>query len=189
VLTGSFTVATVLAGSYSVTVTGNPDGDFASSTFMVSVSSTQTTTVASTYVTQTSSSTITSSTYPTTPVSGTHVTLQLSTTDANGKLTSSFTGGGTVLVRAVLINDGSVPLNNAYLLISIYDSNNVPIFTGVSVTSLNVGQQVRVSLGPTLPATVVTGTYLVQVIVLTSFLNAGGVPVPGGVGAVTFTVN
>jgi len=35
VLTGSFTVATVLAGSYSVTVTGNPAGDSASASFTV----------------------------------------------------------------------------------------------------------------------------------------------------------
>jgi len=94
-----------------------------------------------------------------------------------------------MLVQAIVTNDGSVPLNNAYLLISIYDSNNVPIFTGVAVTSLNVGQQSKISLGPTLPATAATGTYLVQAIALTAFLNAGGVPVPGGVGAVTFTVN
>jgi roadblock/LC7 domain-containing protein len=81
VVSGSFTIGTVLPGQYVIMVIGNM-GDFAQAVLAVSITS------------QTSTTTI--------AVSGTHVAFQLSTTGANGKSISSFTGSGTMLVQAIL---------------------------------------------------------------------------------------
>lgn len=118
----------------------------------------------------------------------THVTITLSATDSTGNPKSAFSRGETVLVKIVVANDGNLPLDNAHILLTIYDPNNVPIFFGISVVSLNAGQQQTQLLGMPLGSTLSAGTFRGEVVVLTDFLTSGGHYVPDGSGAVTFVV-
>src|SRR5208282_3563166 len=99
VVTASFIVANVVAGTYTITASGIEADDSASSTFTVSVSSTQTTTTTSTYTTQTSNST-TNSTYSTTAIiqSSTNITSTTKTPDfllTSSTPTITMTQGGS----------------------------------------------------------------------------------------------
>jgi virginiamycin B lyase len=117
-----------------------------------------------------------------------HVTISLSSTDTNGTLKSQFVRGETVLIRILVSNDGATSLANVHILLTIYDSNNVPIFFGISITNLNAGAQQILFLGTPLASTLPTGTFSAQVIVLTDFLASGGSYIPDGSGTVTFSV-
>jgi len=123
------------------------------------------------------------------PVTGrTHVTITLSTTDSNGNPKSAFTRGETVLVKVQVNNDGTFSLDNIHILLTIYDPNNVPIFFGISIISLNQGQQQTQLLGLPLGSTLPAGSFRGEIVVLTAFLASGGHYVPDGSGAVTFVV-
>ena len=118
----------------------------------------------------------------------THVTINLSTTDSNGNPKSAFTRGETVLVKITVTNDGTLSLSNVHILLTIYDPNNVPIFFGISIASLNAGQQQTQLFGTPLGSTLPAGTFRGEVVALSDFLASGGHYVPDGSGAVTFVV-
>ena len=118
----------------------------------------------------------------------THVTISLSTTDSNGNPKSAFTRGETVLVKVTVTNDGTFALSNVHIMLTIYDPKNVPIFYGISIASLNAGQQQTQLLGTPLGSTLPAGTFKGEVVALSDFLASGGHYVPDGSGAVTFTV-
>jgi len=117
-----------------------------------------------------------------------HVTINLLSTDTNGNAKSQFARGETVLIKVVVNNDGTVSLSNVHILLTIFDSNNAPIFFGISITSLNSGGQQVLLLGTPLASTLPTGTFSGQVIVLTDFLASGGSYIPDGSGTVMFSV-
>jgi hypothetical protein len=118
-----------------------------------------------------------------------HVTITLSTTDPNGNAKSAFARGETVLVKVLVNNDGDFSLDNIHILLTIYDPNNVPIFFGISIISLSLGQQQTQFLGLPLASTLPAGTFRGEIVVLTAFLASGGHYVPDGSGAVTFVVS
>lgn len=124
----------------------------------------------------------------TTTVPSMHAKMSLSTTDASGNQTSTFTRGQNAYVKVVVTNDGATSLNNVYVLLTIYDSNNAPVFFGTSIISLPSGQQSQTLFGWNLPANILTGTYQAQVVVLTNSLAAGGHFIPDGAGTLTFSV-
>jgi hypothetical protein len=94
----------------------------------------------------------------------------------------------TVLVKILVNNDGIFSLDNIHVLLTIYDPNNVPIFFGISIISLNQGQQQTQLLGLPLGSTLPVGTFRGEIVVLTAFLASGGHYIPDGSGAVTFVV-
>jgi uncharacterized protein involved in outer membrane biogenesis len=171
ILTGSFVVADVGAGSYTITAIGST-GDSATATFTVNA------------VTTTTSTSTTA-----TPLQQTHVSITLTTTDVNGTAKSSFLRGETALGKITVTNDGTVSLNNIYILETIYDSNNSPIFSGISVSTLTPGAQSQAFLGVPLGTSIATGTFHAEVIVLTAPLASGGHSIPNGTGSVSFSVH
>ena len=119
---------------------------------------------------------------------GSHVSLTVSMTDLQGNPKSTFKPGEGATAKIVLRNDGGTDIRNAHMLVTFYDSRKVPIFFSFEIGDLGAGYERTSVKGFTLSSSATTGTYGVEVIVLTAFLADGGIYVPDGSGASNFEV-
>jgi outer membrane protein assembly factor BamB len=118
----------------------------------------------------------------------TNVSLTLSMTDPDGKPKSEFRRGETVTVKITIRNDGEVGIGSAHILATFYDSNNVPVSFSFDIVDLGVNEERTSIKSFTLTPSAATGTYRVEVIVLTDFIANGGVYIPDGNGSIEFQV-
>jgi hypothetical protein len=119
---------------------------------------------------------------------GSHVNLTLSTTDPDGNPKSEFRRGEAVAAKITVRNDGGARIGGAHILATFYDSNNVPVSFIFDIVDLEIGEERTSIKGFTLSPSAATGTYRVEVIVLTDFLANGGVYIPDGNGSIDFQV-
>jgi hypothetical protein len=119
---------------------------------------------------------------------GFHVSLTLSTTDPDGNPKSEFKRGEAVAAKVTVRNDGGVGIGSAHILVTFYDSNNVPISFSFDIVDLGINEERTSIKGFTLTSSAATGTYRVEVIVLTDFIANGGVYIPDGNGSIEFQV-
>jgi hypothetical protein len=125
---------------------------------------------------------------PSQPTGGSHVGLTLSTTDPDGKPKSEFRRGEGVAAKITVKNDGGAGIGGAHILATFYDSNNVPVSFIFDIVDLGINEERTSIKGFTLTPSAATGTYRVEVIVLTDFLANGGVSIPDGNGSIEFQV-
>ncbi len=116
------------------------------------------------------------------------IIMTLDTTDSFLAHKSVFSRGNFVLITATVNNVAAEPLSNIHILLTIYDSNNVPIFFAASIMSLDVGGRTSSTMSWLLASNLSPGTFGAEVIVLTDFLASGGHFIPYGAGVVAFTV-
>src|SRR5208282_304037 len=167
VVTASFIVANVAAGPYTIAASGIEAGDSASSTFTVSVSSTQTTTTKSTFTTQTSNSTTNSTTYSTTAIT------QNSTNTSTTKTPDFLLTSSTPTITMTQGGSGSAtitiyPLNGFTSTVALTSSwiGSVPVGILVSITSPVTPASGEAATSPlivTANTTAIPGTYIIQV--------------------------
>jgi hypothetical protein len=119
---------------------------------------------------------------------GFHVSLTLHSTDPEGNPKSSFRRGESPSVKLVVKSDGGSDITKAHILITFYDSNNVPVSFSFDIVDLGIGEERTSIKGFTLSPSAATGTYRVEVIVLTDFIANGGVYIPDGNGSIDFQV-
>ena len=165
VMAASFIVANVAAGTYTITASGIEASDHASSTLIVSVSSTQTTT--STHTTQTSNSTTNSTTYSTTTTqSSTNSTTTTKTADflltsstSTITMTQEGTGSATITIYPLNGFSSTVALASSWI-------GSAPAGVLVSITSPVTPASGGAATSPlivTANAMAVPGTYIIQV--------------------------
>jgi PKD repeat protein len=119
---------------------------------------------------------------------GFHVSLTLHSTDPEGNPKSSFRRGESPSVKLVVKNDGGSDITKAHILITFYDSNNVPVSFAIDIVDLGIGEERTSIRGFTLSSSAAIGTYKAEVIVLTDFIANGGVYIPDGNGSIDFQV-
>ncbi len=118
-----------------------------------------------------------------------HVKLTLVISDMNGNPSSSFSRGDQVAAKFTLQNDASANLVGVHVLITFSDPSGVPSFFTFAILSVNAGQQQTNIQGFQISTSSQTGSYRIQLIVLTDFLANGGTIIPDGAGTATFLVN
>jgi hypothetical protein len=110
-------------------------------------------------------------------------------TDLDGNQKTSFTPGDTIMLKAVISDNGSQNIPNALVSMMIQDPGQTPVFLSYTYQNLQAGQQTTVYLGFQIPYEPILGDYTAKLNIFTLLPSQGGQGILGGHAEVDFTVS
>jgi hypothetical protein len=104
----------------------------------------------------------------------------LAFTDIYGNQKTSFSQVDTIMLKAVIVDNGSQDISNALVSMLVKDPGNTSVFIGYTYQSFQTGSSTTIYLGFQLRDDAMLGNYSIKLNVLTALVSQQGLPLDGG---------